>query len=514
MASWTSGYVADIGYTHGFYRELTPTLLSFIGLARGQQAPDAGSALTYCELGCGQGFSMNLLAAANPHIRFYATDFNPAQVAGAQRLASKAGLSNISFFDTSFADFASEPSLPEQFDVIALHGIYSWISAENRQAIVDFVARKLKVGGLVYISYNCLPGWAAAAPMRQLMYMHAKSRGGPTALRIGGALDFVESVLKSNAGFFRNSPGLTERFERVKGQNRNYLAHEYFNDDWNLFYHADVAGELASAKLTYLGSAALLEQVDAINLTAEQAKIIEETADPVLKETLRDFMINQQFRRDVFVKGGVGLSGRQAQETWLDQRFALSVLPAEVEMKVKGGLGEATLQADVYEPLLKRFGEGPRTLREVMAADPAIANLGWARLQQALTILVGAGHLQPALPSKGEGARAKTTKAFNHAVCQLARDNGDLQFLASPVTGGGIQIARFPQLFLLALSEGAKQVEDWVQFAWKVISGQGQRILKEGKALETEEENIVELRSLATVFAEKQLPVLRHLQVV
>ncbi len=40
MTSWTSGYVADMGYTHGFYRELTPTLLSFVALSRGQHGPD------------------------------------------------------------------------------------------------------------------------------------------------------------------------------------------------------------------------------------------------------------------------------------------------------------------------------------------------------------------------------------------------------------------------------------------------------------------------------------------
>ncbi len=302
MASWTSGYVADIGYTHGFYRELTPNLLSFVALAQGQQAPDASAPLTYCELGCGQGFSMNLLAAANPHIRFYATDFNPSQVAGARRLASEAGLENVAFYDTSFADFADEPSLPREFDIIALHGIYSWISAENRQAIVNFIARKLKVGGLVYISYNCLPGWSAAAPMRQLMYLHAKSRGGPTAPRLEGALNFVEQIQNSGAAYFRAIPGLKERFERIKGQNRNYLAHEYFNDDWNLLYHADVARELSAAKLSYLGSAAVLEQIDAINLTAEQQQLMAGIEDPVLRETVRDFMINQQFRRDVFVK--------------------------------------------------------------------------------------------------------------------------------------------------------------------------------------------------------------------
>lgn len=90
-----------------------------------------------------------------------------------------------------------------------------------------------------------------------------------------------------------------------------------------------------------------------------------------------------------------------------------------------------------------------------------------------------------------------------------AQDNGDLQFLASPVTGGGLSVSRFQQLFLLALTEGKKQPDEWVESVWQVLNGQGQRIIKEGKTLATPEENLAELKAQAATFAEKQLPVLK-----
>ena len=510
MSAWTSGYVTDLGYTHGFYRELTPALLSFLALIRAQRGLEPGAPLNYCELGCGQGLSMNLLAAANPQVQFHATDFNPSQIAGARALADEASLSNVKFYDHAFAHFADAPGLPDSFDVIALHGIYSWISEENRAAIVAFIRRKLKVGGLVYVSYNALPGWSAAAPMRHLMYLHGKAKGGPTVSRLEPALAFVDQMQQAGAAFFRVNPGLKERFERVKGQNRNYLAHEYLNDAWTLFYHSEVASEMSAAKLSFLGSAALLEQVDAINLTPEQQQIMAGIEDPVLRETVRDYMTNQQFRRDVFVKGPVPLTPQATQEALLDRRFALSVARTDVTLKVAGSQGEATLQSEVYTPLLDVLSGGAKTVRE-MLGDPAVASLGWARLQQALTVLVGAGHLQPCLPTKDEGKRAKSVKAFNNAVLQRARDSAELQFLASPVTGGGVSVGRFQQLFLLALAEGRKQPEDWAEFTWKVLASQGQKILKDGKALETNEENLAELKGQAATFAEKQLPVLKSL---
>jgi len=318
---------------------------------------------------------------------------------------------------------------------------------------------------------------------------------------------------KSGAAYFKSVPGLAERFEALKSQNRNYLAHEYLNDAWDLFYHSDVARDLSAAKLSYLGSAALLEQVDAINFTTEHRQLLAGIGDIALRETIRDYIINRQFRRDVFIKGPVSLSSRARHEAWLNQRFALSTTRADIELTVTGSLGQATLQPEVYSPLLNKLADGPKTVRE-MVADSAISGLGWARLQEAFVVLVGAGHLQPCLPAKDDGKRAKTTKTLNRAVIERAQDSGDLAYLASPVTGGGISVGRFQQLFLRAFVEGKKQPDEWADAAWKVLTAQGQKILKDGKVLETAEENLAELKTQAASFAEKQLLVLKSLHVI
>jgi SAM-dependent methyltransferase len=123
---------------------------------------------------------------------WHGTDFNPSQAGFAQELAAASG-ANAHLFDESFAEFSTR-DLPE-FDYIGLHGIWSWISDENRQVIVDFIRKKLKVGGVLYISYNTLPGWGTFAPMRHLMTQHA-SVMGPTGKgvvsRVDGALEFAQ----------------------------------------------------------------------------------------------------------------------------------------------------------------------------------------------------------------------------------------------------------------------------------------------------------------------------------
>ncbi len=507
MTSWTAGYVADIDYTHGFYRELTPQLIGLATSLSDVLPPASGSKLRYCELGCGQGFSANVIAAANPQVEIHATDFNPSQIANARQLADEGGLANVHFYEHAFADFADEPSLPDSFDIIALHGIYSWISAGNRRYIVDFIRRKLRPGGLVYISYNTLPGWAPVMPLRRLLVDTAATRTGPITPRIDEGLALAESLVKANAGYFAQNSTLAGRLQKIKGMSRAYLAHEYMNADWTPFYFADVADELAEAKLTFLCSAHLLDMVEAVNLTPDQQTLLNAVQDPLRRQSLRDYLINQQFRRDIFIKGRPVLPPAAAQEKLLDQRFALSVARADIPLKVQALLGEVNLQAGVYGPLLDKLAAGPSTIRE-MASDKTIADLGWARLRQALTLLVGADRVQPCLPAQDEAKRAQRTKAFNAAVMRRADWSSDLQHLASPVTGGGVMVDRSEQMFLAGL--GQKGV-DPAERVWAVLSAQGQKVVKDGKALETAEENLTELRTRFAAFTEKRLPLLKQL---
>ena len=48
---------------------------------------------------------------------------------------------------------------------------------------------------------------------------------------------------------------------------------------------------------------------------------------------------------------------------------------------------------------------------------------------------------------------------------------------------------------------------------WNVLATQGQRVIKEGKTLDTPEENLAELTTQATQFMERRLPLLQALEV-
>jgi len=510
MSNWTAGYVADVGYTFGYYTELNPLNSTLALLNAGIEVPSFGTA---CELGYGQGLATNIHAAGS-NIEWYGTDFNPSQAAFAQELSAASGAA-ASMFDQSFADFCGRTDLPD-FDFIALHGIWSWISEENRLEIVNFIRRKLKVGGVLYISYNTQPGWASFAPLRHLMTEHAQilgTEGNGIVSRIDGALKFTESLLATNPVFSRANPLVGERAAKLKDQNRHYLAHEYFNKDWHPMHFATMAEWLDPAKLQFACSANYLDHIAGINLTTDQQAFLNAIPDLMFKETVRDFMVNQPFRRDYWVKGLRRLSPLERIEKLRLQKVILVSACEAVPRKVTGMLGEAELTATIYDPLIDLMSDHHgRTLGEIDDLLNA-RGVSFSQLVEAVLVLKGGGYVASVQDDAVISKAKRQTDRLNISLMNKARSTNELAYLSSPVIGGGFKLTRFNQLFLLALHHGKQQPAEWAQFAWEILQSQGQLLVKESRTLESPEDNLRELNEQANEFFLKQLPLLKALQI-
>jgi SAM-dependent methyltransferase len=512
MPEWSAGYVADIGYTYGTYSELNPHRLQLAFLSAGLTPPKVATA---CELGFGQGLSVNIHAAASD-VAWHGTDFNPSQAGFAQELAAASG-APAQLHDQSFGEFCARDDLPD-FDFIGLHGIFSWISEENRHIVVDFIRRKLKVGGVLYISYNTQPGWAVMTPVRDLLYEYANTMapaGAGSAGRVSQSMAFAERLFATEPSFLKANPRIAARFDKLKSQNSSYLAHEYFNRDWMPFSFSQMAKWLEPAKLDYACSAHYLDGIDAINLNAEQRKLLGEISDPVFAQTVRDYMVNQTFRRDYWVKGARRQGGIERDEQLLRMRVILTTPRADVPMKAVAGLGEVTLQAKVYEPLLDFLaGAEPHTIGKLFEFAHKQHGLTPQQVVQAVTILVGMGHLAVMQSDAVIAHAAPVAQRLNLRLCELAISNAEMHWLALPATGGAFLTDRFNLLFLLARARGGKDAEAWASFAHAILARQGQRLVIDGKQVDTDAQQLNELVTRAVAFRDKVLPLLTRLGAV
>jgi hypothetical protein len=233
----------------------------------------------------------------------------------------------------------------------------------------------------------------------------------------------------------------------------------------------------------------------------------------MFKQTVRDFMVNQQFRKDYWVKGARRLTTLDQAQGLRDQRLILTTHRPDVSLKVTGALGEATLTETIYAPILDLMADHKvRTLAEIEQAVKD-AGITFAQLIQAVLVLCGNGTFSAVQDDAAITKAKKHTDKLNTHLMLKARSSNDITYLASPVTGGGVMLGRFQQLFVLAMQQGKKMPEDWAEFVAQILVIQGQKILKEGKPLETPEEQLAELTTQAHEVAVKLLPILKSLQI-
>ncbi len=488
----TGGYVTEIPYTWAHHGEMAPPRLA-LALALAGVAPPAGLLtgrdLDWCELGFGQGVTLAVLAAANPGVRFHGTDLNPAHAAFARDLAADAGLDNLAVDAAGFGDYAASLPPDLRFDVVALHGVWSWVGPAERAEILSFLRDRLKPGGVCHIGYNALPGLAPLLPLRELMKGRLDRDTGPLPDRIRRAVAFAARLREQGGRYFQANPAADDRLAGLAGRPVSYLAHEYFNEFWTPDYVTDVAAAMAEAGLTFAGPARVADRLDtpaAGPLAEGVAAILDGLDDVLFREMAGDFLTNRPFRRDLFVKNPEHLSNAARGALLAALPFAPLTAP---HRRPGGGTlphGEAVLDRAAVLPLLERVGP---------AGDAAL-------------VPTALGHLAPAADPDSVAGRMDACARFNAVALERSLAADTVGALASPVLGAGIDVDRVDRLFLLALRRGAEPPA----FALEALTTSGGTVERDGRALEGR----AALDALAdrwALFRSARLPVLARLGV-
>jgi SAM-dependent methyltransferase len=507
--NWTGGYVADIGYTAGFYRETAPSHVAFAALTIGRSPGRAFKPKRVLELGFGQGFGLTLLAAANPDVQFEGYDFNPEHVGHARRLIEGAELTNVTATETGFEEAAARGG-HNDLDVVALHGIFSWVARPIQDAIVAIIRQRLQPDGLLYISYNCMPGWAPLAPIRQFMVEVKRRNAGRSERQLALALDLISRLKQGGAAYFAANPSAAQHLDVMSRLDRVYLAHEYLDEHWDLFQFSDIATRLSEAKLAYVASATIPENLDQYAVPNPLLPMLAETDDPVLKETIRDYAANKRFRRDVFARGAATLTDGESRRILSELSFTLAVPRNRVTFKFMGPLAELTGRDDLYAPVVDLLSDKTATFDELLALPP-FGDQKIGILLDCLALLVHSGQVLPVIgpvPDFGPAQR------FNRMIVGHARTGRIYGHLAAPLTRTGVPVSDFGLLALAAVLDGKDTVPAAAQQAMSILKVLGRRPMKEGRLIQDDGEATIFLAEQMQPIIEEQLPVWRRLGVL
>jgi SAM-dependent methyltransferase len=452
---WSHGYVIDQPYTEGFYRELAPSWLNYVAAVNGCHPRPIEGEFTYLELGCGLGQSTNVLAACYPQARFYGVDFNPAHIANAELMAREAGIGNVRFLERGFDELDSV-ELPE-FDFIGLHGIYSWVLPPVQAAIVRVLRRRLKPGGLAYVSYNALPGWASEAPNQKLLYEFGQAAIGSSVERVEQALAQAGKLAELGAGHHRLNPSAAKHMASIAKQSRAYLVHEYMNASWQPFFSCDVADAMAEAKLSFCGSATLAENYPELATTDAGIALVRAQPTPRLQQLVLDFLMNQRFRRDVFVRGHARLVGVGIQRHLRECRLLAPRPLGELTAKAKVPRGEIGFEPTSFPVIRDLFAEGSISIADAIERIGGRAKAA-GDIERTLQMMAACGYLSPAARSFAAPAMPKTLvrcrllSPVNRSLLALARATMTRRYLASEVLGNAVPIEPIEAMALLHLT--------------------------------------------------------------
>jgi SAM-dependent methyltransferase len=362
----TDRYVTDVPYARRFVRELSPAWLDFTALICGVTPPPRADGFAWCELGCGHGVTPALLAAAHPEGRFHGIDLMPQHIDFARQLCQEAGIANAGFHAVDFAA-AEQLDLP-RFDMIVAHGVYTWVDAAAQADLLRFVDRRLKPGGLLYLSYDCLPGWAGDMPLQHLLRSLTERAEGDSITRLDGADRIVTALQSLGADVLRLGAMGREWAELRRQLPPSYFVHQFLPPAWKPLYVTELRQAVAGIGLTPIGSATLRENVDAFTLDRTARELVAAASDPDLRELLRDYLLMKRFRRDVFGRNAVTLDEAHARERICGTTFLLSQ-PQDTSVPFNDPAARAILA------LLQSGPAAPMALAQAHSTDALVSQI-------------------------------------------------------------------------------------------------------------------------------------------
>ena len=505
MNNRSHGYETSVGYSFGFYREMAPAWLDFCVLAAGWQRVRRGNAFSYLELGCGQGYGLCLLAAANSEAEFVGVDFQPEHINHARSLAQRAGLTNVRFIEADFADLADDwPKDFGTFDFAALHGILTWVTPELRRAVVRCLEHGTHAGSLVYASYNAQPSWLGSMPFQHVTRLLKKNSAKGSREVIEDSISLFERLRSGNAAGFEMLPALDERLRTLRSHDPNYLVHEYLNESWQPLWHSEVAAEMACAGLSFAGSATVADNLMPQVLPQALRAPITEQASAAVREDLQDFAINQGFRRDIFSRGPLG---PLAPESFADDTPIYLVTPPEAgrDVMVRASFGGFPLHEPAITPIVQRLTRGPAQLHELAGAAASAADLREILILLLQADVIGIG---PAAPGKAAAAQR-----MNQAIASAVSGSAPYEQLAAASLGSAIRVSQIEMLILDAWLECGSAAQAIAEGVATRMGKRGQGLYHHGRPVAAADA-AQQLRSVAALFLRDILPRWRQLGVV
>ncbi len=250
------------------------------------------------ELGCASGANIVPLAEHFPQCEFVGVDYSQRQIAEGQKYVDQLDVDNIRLENISILDITAEFG---QFDYIIAHGLYSWVSPEIQQKLLEVCRNNLSPNGVAFVSYNTKPGWNIVQSYRDMMQYHTREILNLVDKAQQGRelINFVQRnvVIPENPW----AKLLLGEINHQSFSKDYYLIHDHL-EDYNLpVYFHEFAARLKDLDLQYITDIEYAH-VNPYLLPDEARKTLLAIDDKIVAEQYLDFIHNRRFRQSVICR--------------------------------------------------------------------------------------------------------------------------------------------------------------------------------------------------------------------
>ena len=345
MPDTTSPLQDRIDYPGGAWEHSHPDRIAANARMYGM-APAPVERARVLELGCGAGRNLIPMARVLPEARFLGIELASRPVGIGRGLAAALALSNVELRQGDVLDL---PAGLGEFDYIVAHGVYSWVSAPVRDALMAAFARHLAPEGIAYLNFNAFPGGHLRGLARDMMRFRLEAFDDPEA-HGEDAVRFVRSVAEAQPEGSPYRRILEEELDRLERNPTGVLFHDDLAPDHQAFHFRHVVGHAARHGLQYLCEARPADvhpgRYPAAVRTALRrsggdriAAALRRTGrDRTAREQCFDFLVCQMYRCSLFCREGVALAPHADPERMSDLRAASAARPDPAPADLADGI--------------------------------------------------------------------------------------------------------------------------------------------------------------------------------
>lgn len=287
----------EVPYIGGTYPSSHPRNIATVAKVFGL-APPATETARVLEIGCASGSNLIPMAMAAPQSTFLGIDLSLRQIEDGRKQIESLEINNIILEHMSVSDISSEIG---PFDYIICHGVFSWVPQEVQKDIMRVCSENLTKNGLVYISYNTLPGWNSIKSIRDMMLYHTAQFDDPN-VKIDEAVKmmrFVASGLPQEDSIWRKT--IETELKNIENLNGWYVYHEHLENENHPLYFHEFMKIAEDNNMQYLGDSQLSTMYVGA-LAKPVADTLSQLTDLVRQEQYMDFVRNRRFRMSILTK--------------------------------------------------------------------------------------------------------------------------------------------------------------------------------------------------------------------